>query len=288
MKLHSFGTKMILIVMTILVMAPGLAAQESSDSSESEITRYEPEQPEPEEKASWLSFFPLLKDRIPEEQRELLPRPYGLAYIFHTQNQWFSMSDVVLQGINIPTGLLDAVRVNSITSTHTLKADLWLLPFLNIFVMGGVANGTADVYIQNGNMPQTIGLSFPVNITTLGGGLTAAAGYRRFFITGTYTIVNIFRANADNSISQAFTPLVGYSFPVFNLWIGAQWQDTSRKQGGYLGDIRYDIDLVNENPWNMVTGFRFILVQKRLDLVYQQGIGQRSSSTVNLVWRFGE
>ena len=235
------------------------------------------------------SVFPLLKHLVPKDQWHRRPRPYGLSYTYHTQNQWMRLAKVVLwESLDVPPTILENVIANSITYSHSIRADFWLLPFLNLFALASYTTGSANLYITADSLPQPLTPVFDVTAYSIGPGFTLALGFDNIFFTATGTYVFVFRPSSDSSQNSAITLNLGYSFPVFTVWLGAMWQQTGRSQSGTIGGLRYDIELELENPWNMTAGFRFILVEQRLELVYQQGFGDRSSSTMNLIWRYGQ
>jgi hypothetical protein len=288
-------TPLLILLITVLILfvlpgqlhamdAPYNAEKESDEEESSESGTFFGERKNP-----GTSTFPLLKHLVPKEQWDQLPRPYCIAYFYHSQSQWYSMTRVNLGGIEVPSNVLDTVNVNSITHSHGIKGDLWLFPFLNLYLHASYTTGSANVYVLTPTgIPQDVALEFDVTAFAFGPGMTLAFGYANFFLTASLSYAVVLRPGADTSSNAAFTGMFGYNFPVFNIWIGGMYSDTAKNQGGYLGDVRYDVVIEAEAPWSLILGMRFSLIRQRLDLVIQQGFGERISSTMNLTWRLGE
>jgi hypothetical protein len=98
----------------------------------------------------------------------------------------------------------------------------------------------------------------------------------------------VLRPSADSSSNAALNVMFGYNFPLFSLFIGGMYSDTAKVQGGSLDGFRYDVVIESENPWSLLVGARFSIIKQRLELIIQQGFGERTSTTVNLTYRMGE
>lgn len=234
------------------------------------------------------SVFPLLRHIVPEEQRENLPRPFGLSYIYHTQNQMFGMEYVSLGGVELPEGAVQSVKINPVSYTHSVRADLWLFPFLNVFLVAGKTHGGADVRFDFPQYPPELVTDYQFDRWVLGPGATMALGYGGFFLSVTGSAAIIISESTEPASNLVFQGQFGYSFPLFNLWAGLMYQDTDPNQAGMLGDnIEYKAVLAREDKWNTLIGFRIPLMNKRTELILQQGFGERIQTTVTMTARFG-
>ena len=118
------------------------------------LVLYDPETPvAPEEPIEYERVFPIMAEEVINNGYKL-PLPIGISIIgvHNTQGQDVTDVNVALgKGVyppeNEPLRSVPAVKVDSISVTQSLqiKADLWVLPFLNIFATLGKVTGDADL-----------------------------------------------------------------------------------------------------------------------------------------------
>ena len=275
---------------TIFLMILYTAARLSTIYADDTPTvSYIPNAPLSQRENPGTSVFPLLSHIVPEELKVNLPRPYGLSYVYHTQNQWFGLDEVSINDGKFPEELVHSVNINAISQTHSLRADLWLFPFLNLFILAGRTFGNADVYINLPEYPEVLDSKYTFDRWVIGPGATLSFGYGGFFVALTGSFGIIFSDSSDPSSSFVFQGQFGYSFPLFNIWIGTMYQDTDPYQSGILVDgVSYKTVVAYEDKWNYLIGFRISFWKQRMELIVQQGFGERTQTTVNLVTRFGQ
>lgn len=205
-----------------------------------------------------------------------IPKPFGFSVIYmdlsqplEVENIGFSgLSDNTLgipvndNGLNIQTDTAQQEGKNV-----TFRADMWLLPFLNVYAILGKTEGSSRTSITNidydGNcapglagaacralessingllgfvVPEGTSFNLDYDGGTYGVGTTIAGGVGNWFVLTdmnyTYTDLNIL----DGRISTfVMSPRVGYRFKIGSvesrIWLGAMYQDV---QQNFSGDV---------------------------------------------------
>ena len=245
-----------------------------------------------------------------------LPRPVGLNIFSHYQRQDMQFTDLLV-GVNDEeqvsfANLLDLE--NSQVTTQVLvamvKADVWILPFLNI--MGIYGSGTNDVNgtllvgeelkqaiaeygwligVDPEDLPDEIEIRSSLDSRMYGGGFTVAGGVGDWNLSLNYQLM--FAEIADvNTTEKAhvITPMVGYMLPFdMNVMVGAQGQFYNTAIKGFI-DIG-DGDVLNFNVdfepirWNFLFGI-YKGFAKHWEVALQGGVGARKSTTLVFGYRF--
>ncbi len=215
--------------------------------------------------------FPFLGNAARKAGYEL-PLPYGVNVFNHYQRETLGLEKVILNGEDLTQALLapGASSANTITTLWAGQADLWLLPFVNVMVMGGYIFGNTDVNLQLSEevkeilglldvQADAISISSDIKGPMLGAGLTLAGGYKNFFATVNAMYINQFVEEAGISVNAvAITPLAGIRFPrVINVLAGGQYQIYDSKVSGNITlekeTVSFSVDL-KATEWNWVVG----------------------------------
>jgi hypothetical protein len=193
--------------------------------------------PEPVSGERWSSFLPLMADEAKERGYEL-PLPFGVSAVLVTLlNRQVKVNDVRV-GLNgaPPSSVsrfLDLGSTSDIVFNANLKADAWLLPFMNLYLLlGYVYNKTtthADITLP-GNINFTREIKTTLDGFVGGGGMTLAGGYNDFFM--------VFDANwsqTDIGFDDRFRAIIATvragwngkvaSYPL-QLWLGEGYWNT--------------------------------------------------------------
>ena len=225
-----------------------------------------------------------------------LPMKWGLGFTLYNQNQPYDIVtlEVPLAGLDI--GAAEGLEIQNNTDSYHLKFDYWVLPFLNIYLLGGQIDGTTNVKLSD------VDLGLPILLNDIkidysgimyGGGVTLAFGGTGWFTTLTYDIT---RTNLDVTSSAVqgwlVTPRVGLVFDGAAIWVGAMYQQTEETHEGiwempYLGLVPYYVELQQAEPWNYQIGMTAGL-SKHWNLVLEGGVGSRKSVLAHLEYRFGK
>ena len=242
----------------------------------------------PREKAKPITEIVPFFGKSVREKGFDLPLPFGLNLIYTNMRQHAAVSDLRI-GKN-ETPITDITIPDPFSKDHnvTLRGDMWLFPFMNIYGLVGYTNGRAEVDVDITGLTVTIPNPFdpknpivlPIpdiqikesieyNGITTGGGTTLAAGYRYIFGTVdmnyTWTNLNL----ADNTI-QTFTvaPRAGILVTTKeagngSVYLGGMYLNYEQTLSGVadltetipaLGMLPYKLRLNGRNPWNALAG----------------------------------
>ncbi|WP_234496682.1 outer membrane beta-barrel protein [Vibrio maritimus] len=231
-----------------------------------------------------------------DEVRDLgikLPKPIGISVFTHSQEDKMGLDNFTLQGDpNIAEDMPDGVSgtVNT-TNLLALRADMWVLPFLNLHAMIGKATTSSNITLGMNDFDGTVtrdhinGLGTTSDI--IGVGAVLAAGYGNWFgaVDTTYVATSVNGVGA-NLNALVITPMVGYMLPNdFRIMVGAQYQSYDRYIRGNIDGHEFSVRQHNDS-WSTMVG-----VSKEFDdnweasLMYQKG-RTRNGATLILGKRF--
>ncbi|TEW56084.1 hypothetical protein E2R68_03050 [Psychromonas sp. RZ22] len=192
-------------------------------------------------------IFPLFGQEARKQGYDL-PKPFGISMISMLQETTMHMTSFAVNGKDVGNlvGGDDAKVVNS-SAVMLVRADMWLLPFLNVGLIVGKTQTLSDITLQvlpNGFNPSIPifddigpGDYFTVNdakssSVVYGGGATIAGGVGNYFGTVDLQYVTAYTKKADAELKMSIiTPIVGYHFKEIGLraLLGAQYQDTANR-----------------------------------------------------------
>jgi len=215
--------------------------------------------------ATYHNVFPLLGRQAIERGFDL-PKPLGLNVVGVWVDQGINIDALGLSTGSDPVVPIEAVKFGDNRSsvlTTNLRADLWVLPFLNVYGMGGIARANTTVEITE---PIAFTSSVDQNGQYLGVGLTGAFGVKRFF-----TVVDVNWAWTDLEKledpvrSRVFSMRLGRTFKVsrsnrLNVWAGTMNVKFATETSGSillaeaippetLEKIRDRIENVEQSEW---------------------------------------
>jgi len=189
----------------------------------------------------WDYTFPLLGDKVAERGIKL-PLPFGLGVNYAFVDQPIEISRVAV-GVNDSemvdlSNLIEFDDVNSQVHALNVRADLWLLPFLNVYIMGNYAiQAETQVSISQP-------FSFDVTATQpgVGGGFggTLAGGAWGFFGTVDLNWTWNKMQKLDDPVgTQLLTPRIGKNLGThwgieWIVWAGAMRQRIESKTKGQI------------------------------------------------------
>jgi len=229
------------------------------------------------------------------DQGHKMPMKWGIGFSLYNQTQPYDIKtlEVPLAGLDI--GAAEGLEIKNDTDSYHLKFDYWLLPFLNVYVLGGAIDGTTTVKLSD------VDLGLPILLNDIridysgfmyGAGATLAFGGEGWFPTLTYDITE---TNLDVTSSSVkgwlITPRVGLTFAGAAVWVGAMYQRTEETHEGiwempYLGLVPYYVELEQSEPWNYQLGMVAGLGE-HWNLTLEGGVGSRKSVLANIEYRFG-
>jgi len=246
-----------------------------------------------------------------------LPRPIGLNFFTHFQDQTMQFT-----GVSIAMNDEDFVSFNDLFDLDQstiqasgyvamVKADVWILPFLNIMAIVGngennikgywpldedVRQGLADWGWLIGLEPEDI----PEAVELVGGGLksnmvglgtTLAGGIGDWNVSLSYQFMATMTAAANTRTdAHVFMPMIGYMTPMgMNLMVGAQGQFYDTKVAGFIDledgqRLSYNVDFQPVH-WNAIVGI-YKGFARHWEIALQAGFGDRTSVTAVFGYRF--
>lgn len=131
---------------------------------------------------TYNNIFPILGRKAIERGFDL-PKPLGLNLIGLYVDQNIAISNLGLSTGDNPIAPANFIGFGTNTSsvtTFNARADLWLFPFLNVYVIGGKAWANTTVEVTE---PISFTSSVDQTGTYVGTGLTGAMGIKRFFLS---------------------------------------------------------------------------------------------------------
>jgi len=316
-------SKVTFLICTLLYCSPTLfAGQEEAEPTKSADTdaAIERENPatevpyesgrvgEPTCEDRWSNFLPILGQSACE-LGYVLPRPFGLSLGYMHQDQPFDVGGIFVNGIDVKTpGLAVVNEVQNEETTYTLRADVWILPFWNIYGILGKTSGQAVGPLMldlepvlpiicklpgnNCAVDTTFKLDYKADVR--GYGTTLAGGYKSFFGMIDF---NWTTADLDISLTDAkakvISSRVGYNGKIGKfsgvLWVGVMYQDVSQTLDLPLdigeNSLLVTIDQSTQEKYNYVTGGQWD-INRSFSLLAEFGFGKRKSQMLNLTYRF--
>ena len=206
-----------------------------------------------------------------------IPKPFGFSVIYFDLSQPLVVENIGISELGSLGGLIpvsgDQLDINTGLAEQkakniTFRADMWLLPFLNVYAVLGKTEGTSKATInsvaydlqcpggaggficretQKGLDKQLENIQgAPFNLDydggTYGAGATLVGGIGNWFamtdFNYTYTDLNILDGRIRTFV---MSPRVGYRFKTggveSRVWLGAMFQDVEQNFSGNLSDI---------------------------------------------------
>ncbi|WP_285164867.1 virulence protein [Shewanella goraebulensis] len=243
-----------------------------------------------------------------------LPKPYGFSINYMTMDQPLVVDSVAFTGLG--DFIDDRISINGSealqdSETLTFRADMWVLPFLNLYGVIGhtkgssVANVQVDVDLPF--FPELDPFDFELNFkgTTYGVGGTIVGGIDNWFALLDVNYTNTDLDILDGEISTiVVSPRVGYRTKIYGqdlqVWVGAMYQNVEQTFSGYLKDIlliggteigefigdgKFEVNQHLEDKWNTLVGAQ-ISLGKGFDLLLEGGFGTRTSFMAGIGYRF--
>jgi len=275
----------------------------------------------------WEHKLPFFAQNVIDQGYDL-PLPYGIGLTYANVDQEQLLTELHV-GINdneiIPFEFVSFANAQSISNSYSIKADAWILPFMNVFVMLGKVDGKApvDIELDGNGMLEHLDISctgFPPNPlcellgdktfylptitpdfegTTYGIGTTLAAGWKGWFVAVPF---NLTYADMKGSHTEGFsytaTPRFGKVFNLgrngnLALFAGGNYLNTDLTVDGTAetpdGLLRFDyiIDQENKDKWNALIGFNWD-INRRLSwsAEYNGFVGSREAVITSINWKF--
>lgn len=285
------------------------------------------------------SFFSAQAFELPflaEEARAqgyTLPKPYGISIGAMHVDQGIQVDSIGFSGLAINSCLIppctnpsipipsDLVEISANngrqkSDVYSIRADVWVLPFLNLYAIGGKMTGYSetDVTISKiGNYeplnPESFNFRLDLDGNLYGGGLVVAGGMGNWFTLIDASLTKTRLTVIDGEIEAfVFSPRVGYDFNdrgiPLRVWAGGMYQEVEQSLSGYIHNLSFGNELddfikifnVDETgrfhveqrlnaAWNTLLGFQYQFTPE-ISLLGEGGMGRRKSAMLSLEYRF--
>ena len=279
-----------------------------------------------EEKVDLDRLFPILGDFV--RQRGIdVPLPFGFSVAYRNQDMDVGFSSFDIMGLNLdeffdPESSIGTVNAES----YSLRADVNILPFWNVFGYVGKVNVDAvvdahytgkmkDVFedklgVVGGKLacaavaskgvdicsPGELNVPLHLEYDLVGVGTTLSVGYKEFFasVTASYSKTRLEGNDQWGDGILTIQPMLGYQFLDYRaqVFVGAEYQGlkpTMEGNLGYIDALGRDFTYnvgVELNKWAYLVGFNK-QIGKNLNLTALYNKGEtRSAFTLNLGYRF--
>ena len=141
--------------------------------------------------------FPILGAKVREMGFDL-PYPTGIGFNYALSKQNIRISDAYV-GFDTDKliGIDEIARFRSIeadVSAYSLRYDFWLLPFVNLYAIGGTINSKTNIKL---GLPFELEFNTNNNGTVLGWGTVVAGGVGPLVLSADFTMAWTFMKNLD-------------------------------------------------------------------------------------------
>ncbi|GAL33753.1 hypothetical protein JCM19240_2449 [Vibrio maritimus] len=222
-----------------------------------------------------------------------LPKPIGFSVFTHSQEDKMGLDSFTLQGDpNIGDDMPDGISgTANTTNLLALRADMWVLTFLNLHAMVGKATTSSNITLGMNDFDGSVtldhidGLGTTSNI--IGVGAVLAAGYGNWFGTVDTTYVATFVNGVGANLNAlVVTPMIGYTLPNnLRVMAGAQYQSYDRYIRGNIDGHEFSVRQHNDS-WSAMLGVSKEFTDNwEASLMYQNG-RTRNGATLILGKRF--
>ena len=195
--------------------------------------------------ASAMSIsLPLWKEEAEKRGYEL-PKAFGIGISKISMQQDIIVDSIAIQGLIIPGVKMQAETLAQKNHVQTIRADLWLLPFFNVYAVAGLLESHSKTSITASLGP--IHITYPNLRLDLDGhtaslGIILAGGYGNWFTMVDANATKIMLSAVDGNISSfIMTPRIGYDFtkhgyPI-RVWSGAMFQYVEQAFSGNVANL---------------------------------------------------
>ena len=235
---------------------------------------------------------------------ESFPLRYGISAVHSYVKDRTKLSNFRPEnGGDLPAGSSASVtfdRSESRTEVYNLRGDMWVLPFLNFYMVGGYMEGESSTLINFSNpftgQSATLVSDEAYYGTNVGGGINLVYGIDQwvFSLDLNYTQTNL---NVVDSKIKSITvgPRLGYRMRLGNVpcsfSIGRIYQNIQQtltiteESAGAEETFVAKLDIEGEKPWNTVLS-GVIDLGRHWQILTEIGFDDRESLVAQLTYRF--
>ncbi len=254
-------------------------------------------------------LFPLMTDRMREkigERARQLPPPYGVMALGNwLESDWNFISASISLGdspyIDIPAGKTATMNLHS--ATQGAKADLWVLPFLDLMVGGGRLDVDANLNLYDIPLAWDPGqgvtrgdkvVPMKFNGDYYSFGFVIAGAYKRFYgaIDASWVKTKLGGSaslSEDGFWTLTVSPKVGYNMGMTQFYVGARYLSKNEHYVGTVPlpsghDLGFDVQ-IETAAWAPIFGIRAV-IKHHWELLGEFAFGPRSQITTGVGYRW--
>lgn len=235
-----------------------------------------------------------------------MPRTFGVGLDIVRMDQLLKidqLSVVTPPGFPpLPISEASGIITRSDVGNDGIKADAWLLPFLNVFGLYGKFDGDTDVDLRGTMLPlppdlQQLRIDYDGDV--YGAGFMVAAGNERWFgsVVVTFTDTDLDGGFSSSIKAATIQPRVGLRYGQNNeVWLGGYWIDADETHSGTINvdfgpgvgivPIGFDVKLSQAEDFSPAIGTH-VTFGESWELTFEiGGGGDRDTALGNLTYRF--
>ncbi len=213
------------------------------------------------------SFFPIWGEEA-QKRGYTLPKPYGLSLSYMDMSNPITVNSIDLFGHPVLEALdIDTNQADFKGSNVTLRGDVWILPFMNVYGIIGYTQGTSTAKINSlgcdkslvqgignkalcylldsagDNLPDNAVFKLNMDGGTYGAGTTLVGGIGNWFalldMNYTYTSIAAIDGNIKTFVAA---PRIGYRWQYdggreLRVYTGAMYQNVQQELSGDLKSL---------------------------------------------------
>lgn len=257
-----------------------------------------------------------------------LPYPFGMAiHGFAYQQDYFASNLLITDSTGYITVTADTMIQNTTANEMTIsvRPDIWIFPFLNIYGIFGYTQGkvSPNLTVPSFTMhikdhPVLPDNDLPIDTTfeiteqiayygpTVGFGVSFAMGFNAFFVIVDYNYTETYpNDNAGKLVKHSISPKIGVQLASKKgqgrgaIWLGGMYMSNKQTFGGVLNveeispivalilgkDADYSGDIENIQQWNMLIGGSYF-INKHHSLFAEIGFIGRQQASLGYGFRF--
>ncbi|WP_127717131.1 hypothetical protein [Halobacteriovorax sp. HLS] len=282
--------KQLLLVSAILLTSLNSFANSAENAQITDVSTYEPH---------WTKL-PIFGKEAHDLGYEL-PIPVGLSLVYNYQSiDYKADEDLLVQlsggvlGALFKSKLLipkDDVKITGHDSSVQLRADAWVFPFLNLFVVGGYTEGKKNILAKMDSLSNGgwigdaifVGKTLPIPIeytaVNFGGGMILAGQYELFKWTNpiVFTLMgmgtNAWTDTLDSTIQMGvaqlklgqrykvpggmLTYLIGYNYQYLNQDVTGSYNFSGTDLEVLMRDVDFDVKIQSKETHNLAVSFNY-------------------------------
>lgn len=243
-----------------------------------------------------------------------LPLPFGIGVTGYSARQPVNLHDLKLgRNGNPPVSVTDFLQIDRVDTAQqnvSVKFDVLVFPFLDVYVLGGYTAGTTKGLIQVPAtpvldlLPRQLQLNASFRGPTYGWGATLQGGAKLSEDVTAFGVADINQTRTDLSFSNeqllagtkpkatVFSARLGLNGAVGTsaqgaIWVGAMYQRIQQDVAGSVADTDVQFIVIQSaaNPWNTLVG-GLLEFDRRFGILIEGGLGARMSILAGIGYRF--